>query len=85
MTRARQDLTRGPVGAHLRRQATPFALGLAAIFSFEAVDLFFISRLGDAPLAAISFCFPVIWLVYAIGIGFESAAAAFLILAPDRS
>lgn len=84
MTRARQDLTRGPVGAHLRRQATPFALGLVAIFSFEAVDLFFISRLGDAPLAAISFCFPVIWLVYAIGIGFESAAASCVSRAVGR-
>ena len=61
---SRQDLTRGPVGGQLRRQATPFALGLVAIFSFEAVDLFFISRLGDTSLAAISFCFPVIWLVY---------------------
>jgi hypothetical protein len=35
------DLTRGPVAAHLRRQGIPFALGLVAIFSFEAVDLFF--------------------------------------------
>jgi hypothetical protein len=36
------------VSAHLRRQATPFGFGLVAIFSFEAVDLFFISKLGDA-------------------------------------
>jgi putative MATE family efflux protein len=70
------DLTTGPVGGHLRRQATPFALSLVAIFSFEAIDLFFISRLGDAPLAAISFTFPIIWLIYAIGIGFEAAAAS---------
>ena len=68
----KQDLTTGPVSAHLRRQGTPFALGLVAIFSFEAADLFFISRLGDAPLAAISFSMPLIWLVYGIGIGFET-------------
>jgi putative MATE family efflux protein len=68
----------------LRRQATPFALGLVAIFSFEAVDLFFISRLGDASLAAISFCFPVIWLVYGIGIGFEAAAASCVSRAVGR-
>jgi putative MATE family efflux protein len=72
----KQDLTTGPVSAHLRRQATPFALGLVAIFSFEAVDMFFISRLGDAPLAAVAFTFPVIWLIYGIGIGFEAAAAS---------
>jgi putative MATE family efflux protein len=70
------DLTKGPVGGHLRRQGTPFALGLVAIFSFEAVDLFFIGQLGDAPLAAIGFTLPVIWLLYGIGIGFEAGAAS---------
>lgn len=78
------DLTTGPVAAHLRRQAIPFSLGLAAIFSFEAVDLFFISRLGDAPLAAVSFTFPVIWLIYGIGIGFEAGAASCVSRAVGR-
>lgn len=78
------DLTTGPVGGHLRRQATPFALSLVAIFSFEAIDLFFISRLGDAPLAAVSFTFPVIWLIYAIGIGFEAATASCVSRAVGR-
>ncbi len=71
-----QNLTAGPVAAHLRRQGTPFALALVAIFSFEAADLFFISKLGDAPLAAASFTLPVIWLIYGIGIGFEAGAAS---------
>lgn len=80
----RNDLTQGPVGAHLRRQATPFALGLVAIFSFEAIDLFFIAQLGDAPLAAVSFTLPVIWLVYGIGIGFEAGAASCVSRAVGR-
>jgi putative MATE family efflux protein len=70
------DLSTGPVGGHLRRQATAFSIGLAAIFSFEAVDLFFISQLGDTPLAAVSFTFPIIWLIYGIGIGFEAGTAS---------
>lgn len=70
------DLTHGPVARNLRRQGTPFAFGLVAIFSFEAVDLFFIGQLGDAPLAAIGFTLPVIWLIYGIGIGFEAGAAS---------
>ncbi|NNE04848.1 MAG: MATE family efflux transporter, partial [Xanthomonadales bacterium] len=77
-------LTQGPVGTVLRRQATPFGVSLIAIFSFEAIDLFFISRLGDAPLAAVSFTFPVIWLIYAIGIGFEAAAASCVSRAVGR-
>ena len=82
--RQSNKLTEGPVGAHLRRQATPFGLSLIAIFSFEAIDLFFISRLGDTPLAAVSFTFPVIWLIYAIGIGFEAAAASCVSRAVGR-
>ncbi|NCF62539.1 MAG: MATE family efflux transporter, partial [Gammaproteobacteria bacterium] len=74
----------GPVAAHLRRQGTPFALGLVAIFSFEAADLFFISRLGDAPLAAVSFTMPLIWLIYGIGIGFEAGAASCVSRAVGR-
>lgn len=80
----KQDLTIGPVAAHLRRQATPFGFGLVAIFSFEAADLFFISRLGDAPLAAVSFTMPVIWLIYGIGIGFEAGAASCVSRAVGR-
>jgi putative MATE family efflux protein len=80
----KQDLTIGPVAAHLRRQATPFGFGLVAIFSFEAADLFFISRLGDAPLAAVSFTLPVIWLIYGIGIGFEAGAASCVSRAVGR-
>jgi len=81
----KQDLTHGPVAAHLRRQGTPFALGLVAIFSFEAADLFFISKLGDAPLAAVSFAMPVIWLIYGIGIGFEAGAASCVSRAIGRN
>ncbi|HKJ17763.1 MAG TPA: MATE family efflux transporter [Xanthomonadales bacterium] len=84
MTQGKQDLTSGEVSTNLRRQAVPFGIALVAIFSFEAVDLFFISRLGDTPLAAVSFCFPVIWLVYGIGIGLEAGVASCVSRAVGR-
>jgi putative MATE family efflux protein len=59
-------------------------LSLVALFSFEAADLFFISKLGDAPLAAVSFTLPVIWLTYGIGIGFEAGAASCISRAVGR-
>ncbi|MBT8445289.1 MAG: MATE family efflux transporter [Gammaproteobacteria bacterium] len=70
------DLTTGAVASRLRRQATPFAVGLIALISFDAVDLFFLSRLGDEPLAAISFTFPIVWLLSSVIIGFEAGAAS---------
>ena len=71
-----QTLTTGSVAGQLRDQSAPMAMGLLAIFSFEAVDLFFISRLGTEALAAASFVLPVIWLLSAIGIGFDTAASS---------
>jgi len=79
------DLTTGPVPAHLRRQAMPMAMGLLAIISFDVVDLFFISKLGDVPLAAISFTFPIIWLMSSIIIGFEAGAASCISRAIGRN
>jgi len=72
------------VAAHLRRQGVPFAIGLVAIFSFEAADMFFIAKLGNTPLAAVSFAMPVIWLIYGIGIGFEAGAASCVSRAVGR-
>ncbi len=72
------------MGANLRRQALPFSIGLIAIFSFEAIDLFFIAQLGEDPLAAVSFALPVIWLVYGIGIGFEAGVASCVSRAMGR-
>lgn len=69
----------------LRRQATPMAMGLIAIISFDMADLFFVSLLGDAPLAAISFTFPIIWLMSSIIIGFEAGAASCISRAIGRN
>jgi len=79
-----RDLTTGNVSQHLRQQATPMAFGLVAIISFDVVDLFFVSQLGDMPLAAIAFCFPVLWLLTSIIIGFEAGAASVISRAVGR-
>jgi putative MATE family efflux protein len=79
-----KDLTTGKVSTRLRKQATPMAFGLVAIISFDAVDLFFVSQLGDMPLAAIAFCFPVLWLITSMIIGFEAGAASVISRATGR-
>jgi putative MATE family efflux protein len=60
------------------------AVGLVAIFSLEAGDLVFISQLGDAAVAAVSFTFPVVWLLMGIGIGFEAGTASCVSRAVGR-
>lgn len=52
------------------------AIGLSAMIAFRAVELYFVSLLGDAPLVAISFTFPVVWLMSSVIIGFEVGTAS---------
>ncbi len=58
------------------------ALGIAALILFTVVDTFFVGQLGAEPLAAMSFCFPVNYVVYSvtmgIGIGTTSVIARAL-------
>lgn len=72
-------LLTGPVGPTLVRLALPMVAGLAAIILFTVVDTYFVGKLGAAPLAAMSFCFPVNFVVYSvtmgIGIGTTSVIA----------
>lgn len=69
----------GPVGKTLLGLAAPMAVGIAAIILFTVVDTFFVGQLGAEPLAAMSFCFPVNFVVYSImmgiGIGTTSVIA----------
>jgi putative MATE family efflux protein len=44
-------------------------LGLAAVILFNVVDTFWVGRLGARELAAMSFTFPVVFLVMSIAIG----------------
>lgn len=69
-------LTQGSVPRHLYTMAAPIVWGLLATMSFNAVDTIFVAQLGDAPLAAISFTFPVIMVVtsFAIGLGAGSSS-----------
>ncbi len=70
-------LTEGPVDAHLRRLALPMVWGILATMSFNVVDTYFVAQLGSAPLAAMSFTFPVVMVInsFAIGLGAGTSSA----------
>lgn len=62
-------LISGSIPGHLVSQTLPAVIGVAAIMSIGIVDAYFIGQLGSAPLAAISFIFPVAVASTSLGVG----------------
>jgi putative MATE family efflux protein len=62
-------LVSGSIPRHLVNQTLPAIIGVAAIMSIGIVDAYFIGQLGSAPLAAISFIFPVAVSSTSLGVG----------------
>ncbi|QQG36295.1 MAG: MATE family efflux transporter [Micavibrio aeruginosavorus] len=58
------DLTAGHIPQHLVRLTVPMIWGIMAIVSFQLVDTWYISMLGTRELAAISFTFPVTYILF---------------------
>lgn len=69
MARPRKDLINGPVGRTILELAGPMVFGMAAVILFNVVDTFWVGRLGALELAAMSFTFPVVFLVMSIAMG----------------
>ncbi|MBS0458318.1 MAG: MATE family efflux transporter [Proteobacteria bacterium] len=61
-----QDLTRGPIPRHLASMAAPIAIGMLFQTLYVLVDLFFVSRLGDAAIAGVGAAANVSFLVMAL-------------------
>lgn len=64
------DLLADSIGPTVLRLALPTLGGLTAIILFGVVDTFWIAQLGDAPLAAMGYIFPVTAVVMNVTIGF---------------
>lgn len=71
------SLLEGSVAGHLQRLALPMVWGILATMSFNVVDTYFVAQLGSAPLAAMSFTFPVVMVInsFAIGLGAGTSSA----------
>ena len=66
---ANAKLVSGSIGGHLIGQTAPGVFGVAAMMSIGLVDAYFIGQLGSAPLAAISFIFPIMIAMTSLGVG----------------
>ncbi|WP_341936342.1 MATE family efflux transporter [Marinimicrobium sp. C2-29] len=69
-------LTEGPVAAQLRALAVPMVWGLLATMSFNVVDTFYVAQLGNQPLAAMTFTFPVVLVITSLGIGLGAGTSS---------
>ena len=82
----RYSLVDNPIPATLKRSTMPMIFGMLMLFSFNIVDTFFISRLGTSALTAISFTFPVTFMIMslAIGLGIGTSAVVAKYLGADQ-
>lgn len=71
-------LTQGSIYRHLLIMALPMVVGLLANMSIQAVDMWFISQLGDDALAAMGFVFPVTMVFLSLSIGLSAGAASVI-------
>jgi putative MATE family efflux protein len=68
-----KDLTQGPITGHLFSMAIPIAIGMVFQTLYYLVDLYFVSRLGDAAIAGVSSAgtvsFVILALTQMLGVG----------------
>lgn len=69
-------MTTAPVNAMLVRMAAPISLGMLSTFLFQAVDTFFVGRIGSNELAALAFSSTAYFLFVAIFMGLSVGVSA---------
>lgn len=75
---SRRDLTDGPVWKALAHVSAPMSFGILAVMSVGLADAYFLGQLGETPLAAIGFIFPVTAAFASLAIGLSAGANALV-------
>jgi len=78
-------LLEGPVGPTVLRLAAPMLLGIAALLLFNVVDTIYVGWLGARELAAMTFTFPLSFVVTSISMGLGQGASAVIAQAFGRN
>ena len=73
-----EQILNGPVGPVLTRMTAPLVIAIVMMILFNAVDTYFVSRLGTVELAAISFTFPVTFTILNFSLGLSIATSVTL-------
>ena len=67
-----------PVGPTMLRLAAPMVLGMASVVLFNVVDTYFVGQLGALELAAMSFTFPVVFVIMSLSLGLSVATTSVI-------
>jgi putative MATE family efflux protein len=69
-TKRRVDFINDPIGPSLRRFAVPLAFSFIVNMVYSLIDRFYVSRLGDAAIAAIGSSDQIVFLLFTLVSGF---------------
>lgn len=72
----RARLTHGPVGRHLVDMTVPVLFGIFTMMLQAFADAYFIGMVGDRPLAALGFAFPILMIVTSVAIGLGAGTSS---------
>ena len=75
---SKKDLTTGSITGNLIRLTLPMMLGIISMVAFNLIDTYFVGKLGEKELAALSFTFPIIMVVFSIIQGLGIGATALI-------
>jgi putative MATE family efflux protein len=78
------SLVQGDVRRTIVRLAVPMMFALVSMLAFNIVDTMYVGWLGADELAAMSFTFPVVYLVSSIGLGIGTGATSVVSRAIGR-
>ncbi len=72
------DLLQGAIRPTLTRMTLPMMFGIVSLMLFNIADIYFVGRLGTAPLAALGFTFPISFSIISLAIGLGIGTSATL-------
>ncbi len=75
---SKTNLTEGSISGNLIRLTLPMMLGIISMVAFNLIDTYFVGKLGKRELAALSFTFPVIMIVFSVIQGLGIGATALI-------
>jgi len=78
VARPRAPLTEGSITLNLLRLAVPIIISNMLQTAYQVVDTFWVGRLSAEAVAAVSFCFPISFLLIALGGGLPIAGTVLL-------